>query len=392
MKHVKWGLVLLFILLVVASVVKGPCLPMMASGQPEANAGYAYLNPADVILITRVGGLPSNRIWSILYSENDRAQIDMIVGMVNRSIDIGPATPQEQASHAFGYPGDIAIRTKDRVCYLERIMDTTLHQTATGWETTGKINEDHFMLEIEQGGHEKHDTLCSTEVPDYIMRGADADIPRRITLASPFTRLFVQELVFKTDIPAMLPQYWPALTPGPAGQEMHYGIVYKSAPDGYNINIASVSKQFWPNSPELSRPPYASEANQLGSISGYRTDPPVSGFVVTRPPDSEPFEIDAYRGWKTPVAFYWATGAWQCEVIGASESLMPSARELADSLHESVELKLLYARNGKILVECSNGLITLISWQSADGRYTYSITYRGSIRDAIKIADSCLVI
>ncbi len=392
MKHVKWGLALLFILLVVASVVKEPCLPMMTSGQPEANVGYAYINPDDVILITRVGGLPDNRIWSILYPETDRPGIDRIVGMVNRSIDIGPATPQEQASHAFGYTVDVAIKMKDRVCYLQRIMDTTLRQTATGWERTGKINEDHFMLEIEQGGHEKHDTLCSTEAPDYIMRGADADLPRRIALALPFAPSFVQELVFKTDIPVMLPQYWPALAPGPAGQEMYYGMVYKSAPDGYNINIASVSKQFWPNSPELIGPSYASEANQLGSISGYRTDPSIPGFVVTRPPDSQPSKIGAYAGWKTPVAFYWVTGAWQCEVIGSSVSLMPSARELAGGLHESAGLKLLSARNGKILVECSNGVITLISWQSADGRYTYSITYRGSIRDAIKITDSCLVI
>jgi hypothetical protein len=149
---------------------------------PDVTAGN-YINPSDVLAVTRAGGLPGNRFGMLLAGRDD-TRIARIVGMVNRSTGRRPPTDLEVWSTAHGYPVDVVLKLRSgATVYLQRVMDVTVRKLATSMEFTGKTSTDRFMMTIEQkqGDDARHYILYSREVPAYIEQGADADMPRSST-------------------------------------------------------------------------------------------------------------------------------------------------------------------------------------------------------------------
>lgn len=386
MKFRMWSLSVIFVGLVLVSVVCGPVIT--AGSMNKIVPSQLYINPADVVWITKTGGFPCPQVWSVLYPGSDRAKVYRIAAMLDRSTGVRPATQQEVASHSFAYPGDLVIRMKDRTYYVQRIMDITESKTAAGLLRSGRVDPSSFMLLLDIGdGAAKHYTLYSTEVPEYLMKGADADIPRHVTPAPPFTEQpLVEQLVFLTGVPVVIPQYWPPVPPAQSGQAQNYGLQYNGGPDGYSVNIYATSERLSMNSPALND---NSAGQPWGSFGGGVPGSFAPSFVVEKPQDGTPSFVEGYNGWKTPVSFYWESSGWRCEVLSSGGNLMNDALALAGSFKESGEIQALQAKSGKILVNGDgNRLFTSISWMTSDVQYEYGLQYAGNIADAVKIADS----
>ncbi|WP_151191781.1 hypothetical protein [Desulfotomaculum copahuensis] len=205
--------------------------------------------------------------------------------------------------------------------------------------------------------------------------------------ATPFMPI-VRELV--SNIPIIIPRYW---TPIPSSSSnKYYGVQFKVNKHSYYISLITTSKQFPPNDPQLSMPPNSSEANQWGGISGAKASNS-KNIIVERPKDAKPVKIGGtILGWKDPVSVYWESNGWKYEVIGSSNHVMDDTMKLINSLNINHQLKKLNAKSGQILISNANSLSTFINWYSSDGQYEYSFQYKGSIEEALKIANSCIVL
>jgi len=386
MKFRMWGLSVILIGLVLASVVYGPVIT--TGSMMKIVSSQLHINPADVVWITRTGGLPSPQVWSVLYPGSDRAKIYQIAAMLNGSTGIRPATQQEVDSHVFGYPVDLVIRMKDSKYYVQCIMDITESKTAEGLLRSGRVDPSSFMLLLDIGDRAaKYYTLYSTEVPQYLIKGADSDIPRHVTPAPPLTEQpLVEQLIFLTGVPVVIPQYWPPVPPAQSGQAQYYGLQYNGWPDGYSVNIYATPERLSMNSPALND---NSAGQPWGSFGGGVPGSFAPSFVMEKPQDGTPSVVEGYNGWKTPVSFYWESGGWRCGILSSGGNLMNDALALAGSFKESGELKALQSKSGKILVsDDGNRLFTSISWVTSDGQYEYGLQYAGNIADAVKIAGS----
>ncbi len=166
-----------FVVLVLATVFQHPGSGSRTGGGSVA-AVSAYVNPGDVVAVTRTGGLPPANHFGTLLAGRDDAKIARVAGMVNRSAGRRSPTDLEIWSTMRGYPVDVVLklRSGDTV-YLQRVMDVTARKMATGEEFTGKISTDRFMMTIERGNDARHYILYSHEAPAYIEQGADTDMP-----------------------------------------------------------------------------------------------------------------------------------------------------------------------------------------------------------------------
>jgi hypothetical protein len=164
------------IILTLATVIKSPGSGSKIGGRASGVA-YAYINPGNVVSVTRMGGLPGNK-FGVLLAGRDDAKIEKIVGMVNRSTGRRAPTQMEVWSTIHGYPVDVVLKlNNDDTVYLQRIMDVTERKMPTGEEFTGKNSTVCFMMTLERDDDARHYILYSNEVPEYILKGADADIP-----------------------------------------------------------------------------------------------------------------------------------------------------------------------------------------------------------------------
>jgi hypothetical protein len=162
MKHKMECVAAVFIILVLASIVKG------------SGTAHVYIDPADVASVTRVGGLPGMRFAAISAGQDD-ARIQKIVGMINRSTGMRTPAQMEAWSHIHGYPVDVVLKLKNgETVYLQRVMDVTV--LPGGF--TGRNSTDRFMITFERDDNDTRYILYSSELPGYIVKGADADIPR----------------------------------------------------------------------------------------------------------------------------------------------------------------------------------------------------------------------
>lgn len=228
---------------------------------------------------------------------------------------------------------------------------------------------------------------CSTK----LFPNENTSYKKAVTTVKPATPFdpIVKELV--TNIPVILPQYWTPIPPSSLNK--YFGVQFKVSKDSYYISLTTTSEQFPPNDLQLSMPPNASEANQWGEISGVKVNDINKKIVVEKPKDAEPVKIGEYvSGWKNPVSVYWESNDWKYEVIGSNNNIMDNATKLINSLNSNQQLRGLNAKSGQILMSNTNGLSTFINWQSSDSQYEYSIQYKGNIEEALKIANSCVVL
>jgi hypothetical protein len=181
----------LILLLTILTLWTGPARPpvtgatrsgLPVNGQPvkltpDVTADK-YINPQDVVAVTRAGGLPPGDHFGMLLAGRDDARIARIVGMVNRSTGRRIPTDLELWSTRHGYQVDVILKLRSgATVYLQRVMDVTVRNLATSVEFTGKTSTDRFMMAIEQGNDTRHYILYSREVPAYIEQGAEADLP-----------------------------------------------------------------------------------------------------------------------------------------------------------------------------------------------------------------------
>ncbi len=182
----------LILLLTVLTLWAGPARPPVAGatrsgvpvgGQPAKLApdvtAESYINPQDVVAVTRAGGLPGSH-YGMLLAGRDDARITGVVGMVNRSTGRRLSTDLELWSTIHGYPVDVVLKLRSgATVYLQRVMDVTVRKLDTGEEFSGKTSTDRFMMTIEQkqGDGARHYILYSQAVPAYIEQGAEADLP-----------------------------------------------------------------------------------------------------------------------------------------------------------------------------------------------------------------------
>jgi hypothetical protein len=162
MKHRLECVAAVFLILVLATVAKG------------SGTAHVYIDPDDVASVTRVGGLPGMR-FAVISAGQDDAKIQKIVGMINRSTGMRIPMQMEVWSHSKGYPVDVVLKLKNgETVYLQLVMDVTV--LPGGF--TGRNSTNRFMITHERGDDDTHYILYSSELPGYIVKGADADIPR----------------------------------------------------------------------------------------------------------------------------------------------------------------------------------------------------------------------
>jgi hypothetical protein len=177
MKYRMGCIAAVIIILVLATVIMSPGSGLKTGGRAPGIAAYTYVNPSNVVSVTRMGGLPGNK-FGVLLAGRDNAKIEKIVGMVNRSTGMRAPTDMEVWSTITWFPVDVVLKlNNDDTVYLQRIMDVTERKMATGEEFTGKNSTDRFMMTLERDNDARHYILYSNEVPEYILKGADADIP-----------------------------------------------------------------------------------------------------------------------------------------------------------------------------------------------------------------------
>ena len=84
MKYRMGCIAAVLIILALATVIMSPGSGLKTGGRAPGIAAYTYVNPSNVVSVTRMGGLPGNK-FGVLLAGRDDARIEKIVGMVNRS-------------------------------------------------------------------------------------------------------------------------------------------------------------------------------------------------------------------------------------------------------------------------------------------------------------------
>lgn len=135
------------------------------------------INSNDVKLVNRVGGLPLSR-WKVLFASKDNFTINKIVTLVNSASKTG-FNARHYGGGKTGYPVSIEIKLKNNVSWrispLYKVISQTLEN---GWrESTAIPYKDRVELDIENGKKGSSYTLFSEQLTDYVLKGANQDMP-----------------------------------------------------------------------------------------------------------------------------------------------------------------------------------------------------------------------
>lgn len=138
---------------------------------------FGNVKDTDIAYITKIGGLPSNNCWTVLYPEKDHSKIMKLIKLINSSTNIREATKVDLQRN--GYPVDILIKMKDgREFQLESAKRLTSTKVNNGMMITGTTYKDRFILSFRNNGKTKYYTLFSNEAAEYILNTSDADFPK----------------------------------------------------------------------------------------------------------------------------------------------------------------------------------------------------------------------
>lgn len=137
-----------------------------------------HINSNDVKLVNRVGGLPLSR-WKVLFAPKDNFIINKIVTLVNSANKAGFNARDYGGGKAIGYPVSIEIKLKNnvnwRISPLFKVISQTLENG--GMESTANPYKDRVELDIQNGKKSSSYTLFSEQLADYVLKGADQDMP-----------------------------------------------------------------------------------------------------------------------------------------------------------------------------------------------------------------------
>jgi hypothetical protein len=142
------------------------------------NEANLTINPEDVELVSRIGGLPGGS-WKNLNAEKDKDTIDKIVTLVNTSKNTAFIAKDYGSGKSIGYPVSIEIKLRNSdKWYIEPLFKLSYRNLANGVrESTANPCKDRVRLEIEIGGQSTSYTLVSEQLANYVQSGADKDMP-----------------------------------------------------------------------------------------------------------------------------------------------------------------------------------------------------------------------
>lgn len=141
-------------------------------------SGSAAINSKDVELVNRVGGLPLSR-WKVVFAPKDNFTINKIVTLVNSANKTGFNAKAYGGGKAIGYPISIEVKLKNNVIWRISPVFNVISQTLENgvMESTAVSYKDRVELDIKSGKKNSSYTLFSDQLADYVLKGADQDMP-----------------------------------------------------------------------------------------------------------------------------------------------------------------------------------------------------------------------
>lgn len=146
------------------------------------NNPFSSVKDTDIEYITKIGGLPSDKCWAVLFPQKDPDKIKKIINLINSSSSIRESTKDdlEFLNFRHGYPVDITIKMKDGSEFsLKSVMKVTSKKVNDGMEVTGTNYKDRYILSYKNNriGITKNYTLFSNEAAEYILNMSNTDFP-----------------------------------------------------------------------------------------------------------------------------------------------------------------------------------------------------------------------
>lgn len=151
---------------------------VLAACSPQETIKLGPINPRDVESINRAGGLPLSR-WKVLFAEKDYSTIEKITALVNSTKKADFNAKNYGGSNEIGYPIGIEIRLKNNVMWQMAPLFNVFYETLKdgGIESTAIPYKDRVRLDVKNGRKSSSYTLLSKQLADYVLKGANQDMP-----------------------------------------------------------------------------------------------------------------------------------------------------------------------------------------------------------------------
>lgn len=136
------------------------------------------INPGDIVWVKRVGGLPHSS-WKVLFVPKDDNTINKIVSMVNSSNMTDYNEKDYGIGKAVGYPVSIEIQLHNNTILKISPLFTGINQKMEngGTKSTATPYNNRVVLDIDNGKEQVYYTLQSKVLANYVLKGADQDMP-----------------------------------------------------------------------------------------------------------------------------------------------------------------------------------------------------------------------
>ncbi|MCX7746944.1 MAG: hypothetical protein N2645_08660 [Clostridia bacterium] len=145
--------------------------------QPSEAYPLIILKDSEVKWITKKGGLPSDKVWAVLYPEKDSDKIHKILNLIKSNSKMEKV--EQKALKAYGYPVDIVIKMKDESDYtLRRSMELTTNKLANGTETKGRVYDDRIILTYVKNNVQNSYVVFSKDLAEYLNKTSNSDFPK----------------------------------------------------------------------------------------------------------------------------------------------------------------------------------------------------------------------
>jgi hypothetical protein len=204
------------------------------------------------------------------------------------------------------------------------------------------------------------------------------------TTVTLFLQPLIQELKTKTDVPILLPTYFPDFS--------HAYYKYPTAKtqitkDEYNIYLLAFQESFPPNDPRIDS---HSLSNELGTLSGSKE----MFQPFSKPNDYIPFKkIKNISTWIEPkyeMSLYGKYKNWTfiADGVGEKNAAKELTRILINEMSKFDWLQKNDIVEGNIYVSGAPESMRInINWKSSTG-FSYDVSYQGSLEETLKILSS----
>jgi len=151
-----------------------------SQSKTESNP-FIKIKDTDIAWITKRGGLPSVKVWKVLFPKHDFDKISKLLNLINSNSNIRKSTEEDLdfLNTRHGYPVNIVIKLNDSSEYsLETAMKLTTQKTDKGTETTGTIYKDRIILTYSNNSITEYYTVFGNDIAEYVSNTSNPDFPR----------------------------------------------------------------------------------------------------------------------------------------------------------------------------------------------------------------------